>query len=237
MHPLRPGQGYALRVLLERRAEVVGHNELMRPGTSRDTLRRDLGHLRELLKDVDADLEIVRGSGYRLRDASAPQPQAVTIGDCMLDADARVLHHGATPSATMPARAIRVEFSAPERLAGPLCRGAVTGVSADAQRHRRHFGVRLFRRGELRPKRTTELLLGHFCSHVHALTLRTAAGSPSSIYRPWVLILSRALISRKGSRCAPFLRCPCTLLTVATIPRGRPGSAGSFIPSSGRQQY
>lgn len=94
MHPLRPGQGYALRVLLERRGEVVGHNELMRPGTSRDTLRRDLGHLRELLKDVDADLEIVRGSGYRLRDASAPEPEVVTIGDCIFDADARVLQHG-----------------------------------------------------------------------------------------------------------------------------------------------
>ena len=84
---LRPGQLHALRVLVRRIGKVVPHPDLMTTG-SRDTLRRDLGDLRVSLEELGLDLDVVVGSGYRLRGART-RVKTIRIGNVEVDVAGR----------------------------------------------------------------------------------------------------------------------------------------------------
>lgn len=91
---LRPGQGHALRALLERPQAIVSHEWLVGRGGSRDTLRRDLGDLRPTLETLGLELEVQRGVGYRLRPIGAGQGVRLALGDARFDVDVRELSNG-----------------------------------------------------------------------------------------------------------------------------------------------
>ena len=86
-HAIRTSEYVVLKTLLDGLGDVVTYAEFGRP---QDSVRRDLGRLREVLEACDLDLDVVRHVGYRIR-TSRTRIRTERVGDIALDIDANVI--------------------------------------------------------------------------------------------------------------------------------------------------
>ena len=86
-HAIRTSEYVVLKTLLDGLGDVVIYAEFGRP---QDSVRRDLGRLREVLEACDLDLDVVRHVGYRIR-TSRTRIRTERVGDIALDIDANVI--------------------------------------------------------------------------------------------------------------------------------------------------
>ena len=83
----------ALQILLAHLGEVVRYDEFDAP---KDSVRRDLKSMREVLEECGLEIEAIRYVGYRLRSTNAKIPTRI-IGDLALDIDGcRLIRNGRT---------------------------------------------------------------------------------------------------------------------------------------------